>query len=97
MLAGLAGRHERDVELERVTRAGYDPTTQSLRWADLELVNEIGNTPASQWTPTTTPGNGVQLSWNVTAGHSGRAIVHTIWQASHMDQAYFFCSDVTIS
>ncbi|HEX8345316.1 MAG TPA: cellulose binding domain-containing protein, partial [Actinoplanes sp.] len=28
------------------------------------------------------------------SGRSGRAIVYTIWQASHLDQSYYFCSDV---
>jgi chitin-binding protein len=28
-------------------------------------------------------------------GRSGRAIVYTIWQASHSDQSYYFCSDVS--
>jgi chitin-binding protein len=32
---------------------------------------------------------------NVTApGRTGRHVVFTIWQASHMDQAYYICSDV---
>jgi chitin-binding protein len=39
----------------------------------------------------------VDLKIPGTADHSGRAVVFTIWQASHMDQAYFFCSDVVIS
>ncbi len=29
-----------------------------------------------------------------TSGLSGRHVVYTIWQASHMDQTYFLCSDV---
>ncbi|WP_373308363.1 lytic polysaccharide monooxygenase [Microbispora siamensis] len=27
----------------------------------------------------------------------GRAVVYTIWQASHMDQTFFFCSDVNFT
>jgi len=80
-----------------VTREGYDPTTQPLGWGDLELVTEVGNTPAAQWTAATAPSVGVQLKINATAGHSGRAVVFTIWQASHADQAYFMCSDVNIA
>jgi predicted carbohydrate-binding protein with CBM5 and CBM33 domain len=30
-------------------------------------------------------------------GRAGRHVVFTIWQASHMDQAFFFCSDVNFS
>jgi predicted carbohydrate-binding protein with CBM5 and CBM33 domain len=75
-----------------VTRAGYDPTTQPLRWSDLTLVSQIGNTPASQWQPAA---QGVQIDIPVNVpGRTGRAIFYTIWQASHMDQSYYFCSDV---
>src|ERR1700754_4573721 len=75
-----------------VTRAGYDPTTQPLRWSDLTLVSQIGNTPASQWAPAT---QGVQIDIPVSVpGRSGRAMLYTIWQASHLDQSYYFCSDV---
>jgi lytic cellulose monooxygenase (C4-dehydrogenating) len=80
-----------------VTNASYDPVTQPLTWDVLEPAGELGNTPAAQWTPSTTPSNGVQLKIPATANHSGRAVVFTIWQASHTDQAYFFCSDVVIS
>ncbi len=73
---------------------GWATTTRSR---DLDLVTTVGNTPAAQWTPSSTPTNGVQLKINATASHSGRAIVFTIWQASHLDQAYFFCSDVVIA
>ncbi|MEV4539732.1 lytic polysaccharide monooxygenase [Asanoa sp. NPDC049518] len=75
-----------------VTRAGYDPTTQPLRWSDLTLVSQIGNTPASQWQPAS---QGVQIDIPVSApGRSGRAMLYTIWQASHQDQSYYFCSDI---
>jgi predicted carbohydrate-binding protein with CBM5 and CBM33 domain len=80
-----------------VTKSGFDPVTQPLTWDSLQPAGHVGNTPASQWTPTTTPTSGVDLKIPGTANHSGRAVVFTIWQASHMDQAYFFCSDVVIS
>ncbi|MCA2215966.1 lytic polysaccharide monooxygenase [Jidongwangia harbinensis] len=80
-----------------LTKAGFDPTTQPLGWGDLDLVTTVGNTPASQWQRVTTPTSGVQLSFDVAANHSGRAVVLTIWQASHNDQAYFMCSDVNIA
>jgi chitin-binding protein len=89
--------HGADFVRVYVTKADYDPTTEPLGWGDLELVTTVGNTPAAQWTASTTPTNGVQLKINATAGHSGRAVVFTIWQASHTDQAYFFCSDVNIA
>ena len=38
------------------------------------------------------------LSINVNAsGRSGRHLVYVIWQASHADQSYYFCSDVNFS
>ncbi|GAA2559541.1 hypothetical protein GCM10010435_33460 [Winogradskya consettensis] len=76
-----------------VTKPSYDPVTQPLKWSDLDLVSQIGNTPAAQWTPAT---GGVQIDLPVTAtGRTGRAMVYTIWQASHLDQSYYFCSDIT--
>jgi chitin-binding protein len=78
-----------------VTRQGFNPVTQPLRWSDLELVSQIGNTPASQWQQVS---GGVQISISArAAGRSGRHIVYTVWQASHMDQSYYFCSDVNFT
>ncbi|MBT8224897.1 MAG: lytic polysaccharide monooxygenase [Dactylosporangium sp.] len=79
-----------------VTRQGFDPLTQPLGWGDLDLIGQIGDTPASQWTPVAT--GGVTTTVNASApGRTGRHIVYTIWQASHMDQSYYWCSDVTFS
>jgi lytic cellulose monooxygenase (C4-dehydrogenating) len=75
-----------------VTRPGYNPVTQPLRWADLELVSQIGDTPASEWDPAS---SGVQIDIPVRmSGRTGRAMVYTIWQASHLDQSYYLCSDI---
>jgi chitin-binding protein len=74
------------------TRQGFNPVTQPLRWSDLELVAQVGNTPASRWQPVT---SGVQLDIPVNApGRTGRHILYTVWQASHLDQSYYWCSDV---
>ncbi|MFC6082661.1 lytic polysaccharide monooxygenase auxiliary activity family 9 protein [Sphaerisporangium aureirubrum] len=70
-----------------VTRQGFDATTQRLRWSDLELVTTTGRMP----TGTTTP---VQVN---APGRTGRHIVYTLWQASHLDQSYYFCSDVNFT
>ena len=76
-----------------VTRQGFNPLTQPLGWGNLELLSTIGNTPAAQWTPESA--GGVSIRVPVTAsGRTGRHIVYTIWQASHSDQSYYFCSDV---
>jgi lytic cellulose monooxygenase (C4-dehydrogenating) len=75
-----------------VTKQGFNPITQPLGWGNLELLGQIGNTPASQWNPAT---GGVSINVNASApGRTGRHIVYTIWQASHLDQSYYFCSDV---
>jgi predicted carbohydrate-binding protein with CBM5 and CBM33 domain len=67
-----------------VTRQGFDATTQRLTWGSLELVRETGRYAPAQ-----------NISFDVSApGRTGRHVVFTIWQASHMDQAYFICSDV---
>ncbi|MBB0231666.1 cellulose-binding protein [Streptomyces calidiresistens] len=67
-----------------VTRQGFDPTRQALNWSDLELVRETGRYAPAQ-----------NISINVNAqNRRGRHIVYTVWQASHMDQTYYFCSDV---
>jgi chitin-binding protein len=76
-----------------VTKPGFNPVTTALKWSDLELVSQIGNTPAAQWTAVN---GGVQIEVPVAlSGRTGRAMVYTIWQASHLDQSYYFCSDVS--
>ena len=68
-----------------VTRQGFDPRTQSLGWGDLEQLAVTGPyAPAEHYT--------VDVS---APGRTGHHIVYTIWKASHADQIYFFCSDVT--
>jgi len=75
-----------------VTRQGFDALNEPLGWDDLELVGQIGYTPASQWRQVQ---SGVEIDIPASApGRTGRHIVYTIWLASHMDQAYFICSDV---
>ncbi|WP_019854627.1 lytic polysaccharide monooxygenase auxiliary activity family 9 protein [Actinopolyspora mortivallis] len=76
--------HGADYYKVYITEQGFDPTTQRLGWDDLELVTEVGERP-----PATT------TTIDVDAGdRTGRHIVYTIWQAAHMDQSYYFCSDV---
>ncbi|RQX15827.1 lytic polysaccharide monooxygenase auxiliary activity family 9 protein, partial [Micromonospora arida] len=75
-----------------VTKQGFNSATQPLGWGNLELAGQIGNTPASQWDPDT---GGVSIQIPVNApGRTGRHIVYTVWQASHLDQSYYLCSDV---
>lgn len=79
--------HGADYYLVYITKQGFDPRTEALGWSDLELVREVGRTP---------PQNNTLIE--VDAGErTGRHIVYTIWQASHMDQSYYFCSDVNFT
>lgn len=79
--------HGADYFLVYVTKQGYDPTTQPLRWGDLEQVAKTG-----KYAPAT------DITFNVSApGRTGHHVVYTIWQASHLDQTYFICSDVNFT
>ena len=69
------------------TKQGFDPTTQRLRWSDLELVGETGRVPTGSTTP-------VRVN---APGRTGHHVVYTVWQASHLDQSYYFCSDVNFT
>ncbi|MET7292953.1 lytic polysaccharide monooxygenase auxiliary activity family 9 protein [Streptomyces griseoloalbus] len=79
--------HGADYFLVYVTRQGFDPATQQLGWGDLQLVARTG---------AYAPGQNYSIPVS-TSGLSGRHVVYTVWQASHMDQTYFLCSDVNFS
>jgi predicted carbohydrate-binding protein with CBM5 and CBM33 domain len=67
-----------------ITKPGFDSTTQPLTWASLELVNHTGRyAPAPQYQAQVNAGS-----------RTGRHVVYTVWQASHLDQSYYLCSDV---
>jgi chitin-binding protein len=82
-------KHGADYLKIYVTKPGFDPTTQKLGWGDLELIKTTGSYPTTgdYETDVTVP----------EANRSGRAIIYTIWQASHQDQTYFLCSDVNFT
>lgn len=67
-----------------VSRQGYDATTDSLDWADLERVVSTG---------VYEPGEAVDIPVSA-PGRTGRHVVYVIWQASHLDQTFYSCSDV---
>jgi predicted carbohydrate-binding protein with CBM5 and CBM33 domain len=67
-----------------VSKNGYDPTTQRLGWGNLDFIMQTGRYAPAQ-----------NITFNVqTSGYTGRHVIFTIWQASHLDQAYMWCSDV---
>jgi chitin-binding protein len=76
--------HGADYYRVYVTRQGYNPLTQPLGWNNLELLRETGRYAPTSDTNITVTAN----------GRTGRHVVYTIWKASHMDQTYYFCSDV---
>jgi predicted carbohydrate-binding protein with CBM5 and CBM33 domain len=80
-------RHGADYLRVYLTKQGFDPSRQALGWGNLDLVSEAGRiAPAGEY------------RIDVDAGaRTGRHVVYTVWQASHMDQSYYFCSDVVFT
>lgn len=89
-------RHGADFYRIYVSKQGYDPTSRPLGWDDLQLAVETGPYAPGEGDPVTDPAlTGVTVSIPVSVpGLTGRHIVFMIWQAAHMDQAFFSCSDV---
>ncbi|MBO3086043.1 lytic polysaccharide monooxygenase [Cellulomonas fengjieae] len=81
-----SAKHGADYLRIYVSKPGFDPTTEALGWDDLNLVKETGRYGTTGLYQTD-----VNLS-----GRSGRAVLFTIWQASHLDQPYYLCSDINI-
>ena len=70
-----------------VSKNGFNPATQRLGWGDLDFIKQTGRYAPSQ-----------NISFDVqTSGYRGHHIIFTIWQASHLDQAYMWCSDVNFT
>ncbi|WP_308199024.1 lytic polysaccharide monooxygenase [Saccharothrix sp. S26] len=69
------------------TKQGFDPKTQPLKWSDLELVGQTGKIPTGTRTP-------VEVN---APGRTGHHVLFTVWQASHLDQSYYACSDVNFT
>jgi lytic cellulose monooxygenase (C4-dehydrogenating) len=68
-----------------VSKNGFDPTTQSLGWGNLDLITQTGRFA---------PAKDIRFNVQTNGSYRGHHIVFTIWQASHLDQAYMWCSDV---
>ncbi|MEV4491367.1 lytic polysaccharide monooxygenase [Micromonospora coxensis] len=77
-------KHGADYLLIYITKQGFDPTTQPLTWGSLELVLRTGSYPTT----------GLYEAQVNAGNRTGRHVVYTIWQASHLDQPYYLCSDV---
>lgn len=81
-----SAKHGADYLRIYVSKAGFDPTKEALGWDDLDLVKETGRYGTTGL---------YQTDLNL-SGRSGRAVLFTIWQASHLDQPYYLCSDINI-
>ncbi|GAA1778183.1 hypothetical protein GCM10009681_56480 [Luedemannella helvata] len=79
-----SAKHGADYLLIYITKQGFDPTTQPLTWGSLDLVLRTGSYPTT----------GLYEAQVNAGSRTGRHVVYTIWQASHLDQPYFLCSDV---
>ena len=70
-----------------VTKQGYDARTKPLAWSDLELLKTTGRyAPSSPYV----------TDVSIPRDRTGHHVVFTIWQASHLDQPYYQCSDVLL-
>jgi len=68
-----------------VSKNGYDPTTQRLGWGNLDFITQTGRYA---------PAKDITFNVQTSGAYRGHHVVFTIWQASHLDQAYMWCSDV---
>ncbi len=68
-----------------VSKNEYDPTTQPLGWGHLDFITQTGRYA---------PAKDITFDVQTSGGYRGHHIVFTIWQASHQDQTYMWCSDV---
>ena len=67
-----------------VSKNGFNPATQSLGWGNLDFITQTGRYAPAQ-----------NITFNIsTSGYTGHHVLFVIWQASHLDQAYMWCSDV---
>ncbi|GAA3935475.1 lytic polysaccharide monooxygenase auxiliary activity family 9 protein [Actinoplanes auranticolor] len=70
-----------------VSKQGFNPATQRLGWGNLDFITQTGRYAPAQ-----------NITFNInTSGYTGHHIVFFIWQASHLDQAYMWCSDVNFA
>lgn len=68
-----------------VSKNGFDPTTQRLGWGNLDQVTQTGRYA---------PAKDITFTVQTSGAYRGHHVVFTIWQASHQDQTYMWCSDV---
>jgi chitin-binding protein len=77
-------QHGADYIRVYLTKQGFDSTAEPMGWDDLELVTT---------SPRIAPASTYRVPVNA-GTRTGRHVMYTIWQASHLDQSYYICSDV---
>ncbi|MCR6487744.1 lytic polysaccharide monooxygenase [Amycolatopsis sp. OK19-0408] len=68
-----------------VSKNGFDPATQRLGWGNLDLLTQTGKYA---------PAKDITFPVQTSGAYRGHHVLFTIWQASHQDQTYMWCSDV---
>jgi chitin-binding protein len=68
-----------------ISKNGFDPTTQRLGWGNLDFITQTGRYA---------PAKDINFTVQTSGAYTGHHVVFTIWQASHQDQTYMWCSDV---
>jgi len=68
-----------------ISKNGFDPTTQRLGWGNLDFIAQTGRYA---------PAKDITFTVQTSGAYTGHHVVFTIWQASHQDQTYMWCSDV---
>jgi chitin-binding protein len=71
-----------------VTRDGFDPATQALKWSDLE------DTPFFRIERPPLVNGAYVMTGPLPQGKTGRHIIYTIWQRYDSAEAFYACSDV---
>lgn len=74
-----------------LTREGFDPLTDRLRWDDLELVHDSGLVPYTDLAAE--PHFPFQMEL---PGRDGRYILYVVWQRSDSPEAFYSCTDVVV-
>ncbi|KLR60976.1 hypothetical protein IMCC26207_109494 [Actinobacteria bacterium IMCC26207] len=70
-----------------ITKPGFDVKAAPLKWSDLELVHQSGQTAAEASTV-------LRMNLPDRATHS---MIYMIWQRSDSPEAFYSCSDVTVN
>jgi lytic cellulose monooxygenase (C4-dehydrogenating) len=68
-----------------ISKNGFNPATQRLGWGNLDFIMQTGRYA---------PAQNITFNVQTNGSYRGHHVVFTIWQASHLDQAYMWCSDV---